>query len=303
MILRSRLAAIGLYECQTIKLIAESQLIDILPLRPLQEGDLIRVKSPLSEDHAIMRPSVVPGLVSSAERNARQQAKSIRLFEMGRVFRNAGGGKATDQESESLAILISGNSQPSSWAVKDRAADLYDVKAILSALLPSQTISLKPKDRENFVLGAEIKAGDQTIGVFARLSLQRERDLDFISPAFVAELDLGKLRKIISAKSQVEDLPQFPGSTRDAAMELSLATPNAEIEAVLGNAKEPLLVSYECFDLFTDPSGQKIAADRKSIAYRFHYRDSTRTLKANEVDAAHQNILNLLKTINGLEYR
>ncbi len=303
MILRRRLAALGLYECQTIKLISESQLTDILPLRPLQEGDLIRVKSPLSEDHSIMRPSIVPGLVTSAERNARQQAKSIRLFEMGRVFRNAGGGKALDQESDSLAILISGNSQPSSWSNKDRAADLYDAKATLSALLPNQTISLKPKDRENFTLGAEIKAGDQTIGFFARLSLKRERDLDFISPVFVAELDLGKLRKLISNKSQVEDLPQFPGSTRDAAMELSINTPNADIEAVLEKAKEPLLISYECFDLFTDPSGQKIATDRKSIAYRFQYRAADRTLKANEIDSAHEAILNLLKTINGLIFR
>jgi phenylalanyl-tRNA synthetase beta chain len=269
----------------------------------VQDGDLIRVKSPLSEDHAIMRPSIVPGLVASAERNARQQAKSLRLFEMGRVFRNAGGGKALDQESDSLAILISGNAQPSSWSTKDRAADLYDAKAILSALLPSQTISLKPKDRENVALGAEIKAGDQTIGVFARLIPSRERTLDVSSPVFVAELDLGKLRKIISAKSQVEDLPQFPGSTRDAAMELSINTPNAEIEAVLNKAKEPLLISYECFDLFTDPSGQKIAADRKSIAYRFYYRDAARTLKANEVDAAHQNILKLLSNIEGLVFR
>jgi phenylalanyl-tRNA synthetase beta chain len=303
MILRRRLAALGLFECQTIKLIAENQLIDILPLRPLQEGDLIRVKSPLSEDHAIMRPSIVPGLVASAERNARQQAKSLRLFEMGRVFRNAGGGKALDQESDSLALLISGSAQPASWSTKDRAADLYDAKAVLSALLPSQTISLKPKDRENFALGAEIKAGEQTIGVFARLLPSRERALDFASPVFVAELDLGKLRKLIATKSQVDDLPQFPGSTRDAAMELAIETPNAQIEAVLEKAKEPLLISYECFDLFTDPSGQKIAADRKSIAYRFTYRAADRTLKANEVDAAHQNILKLLSGIQGLVFR
>ena len=303
MILRRRLAALGLYECQTIKLISETQLADILPLRPMQDGDVIRVKSPLSEDHAIMRPSIIPGLVASAERNARQQAKSIRLFEMGRVFRNAGGGKALDQESDSLAILITGHSNPSSWAAKDRPADLYDAKAIFSALLPNQTISLKPKDRENFALGAEIKAEDQTIGVFARLSLQRERDLDFTSPVFVAEMDLGKLRKLISSKSQVEDLPQFPGSSRDAAMELPLATANAEIEATLAKAKEPLLVSYECFDLFTDPTGVKIPADRKSIAYRFQYRATERTLKAEEVDLAHKGILELLRTTDGLVFR
>ncbi|MDP4623529.1 MAG: phenylalanine--tRNA ligase subunit beta [Akkermansiaceae bacterium] len=303
MILRRRLAALGLYECQTIKLIAENQMTDILPLRPLQDGDIIRVKSPLSEDHAIMRPSIVPGLVASAERNARQQAKSLRLFEMGRVFRNAGGGKAKDQESDNLAILVSGNVTPSSWAAKDRPADLYDAKAILSALLPGHAISLKPKDRENVSLAADIKAGDQTIGAFARLSLKRERDLDFTHPVFIAELDLGKLRKLILGKFQVEPLPQFPGSTRDAAMELGIDTPNADIEAALGKANEALLVSYECFDLFTDPSGEKIPADRKSIAYRFNYRDSSRTLKQQDVDAAHKKVLEALGKVSGLTFR
>jgi len=269
----------------------------------MQDGDLIRVKSPLSEDHAIMRPSIVPGLVASAERNARQQAKSIRLFEMGRVFRNAGGGKARDQESESLAILISGNTNLSSWAAKDRAADLYDAKAILSALLPNQEITLKPKDREGFVLTAEIKAGEQTIGVFARLSPSRERQLDLGSPTFVAELDLAKLRKLTVGPAHAADLPQFPGSSRDAAMELPIDTPNATIETALAKAKEPLLVSYECFDLFSDPTGVKMAADRKSIAYRFHYRASERTLVLKEIDEAHKRILELLKGINGLVFR
>ena len=303
MVLRRRLAALGLYECQTIKLISETQLPDILPLRPLQDGDLIRVKSPLSEDHAIMRPSIVPGLVASAERNARQQVKSLRLFEMGRVFRNAGGGKAKDQESDNLALLISGSTNPSSWAAKDRATDIYDAKGVLSALLPNHTISLKPKDRENVALGAEIKAGDQTVGFFARLLPSRERSLDFHSPVFVAELDLGKLRKLISRTFQVEELPQFPGSTRDAAMELPIGTPNATIEAALAKAKEPLLVSYECFDLFTDPSGEKIAADRKSIAYRFLYRNPAKTLKQKEIDEAHERIIALLGKIEGLAFR
>ena len=303
MILRRRLAALGLYECQTIKLIAENQLPDILPLRPMMDGDLIRVKSPLSEDHAIMRPSIVPGLVASAERNARQQSKSLRLFEMGRVFRNAGGGKALDQESDSLALLISGATNPSSWATKDRPADVYDAKAILSALLPGHSISLKPKDRENVALAAEIKAGDQTIGAFARLSLKRERDLDFPHPVFIAELDLGKLRKLISARSQVEDLPQFPGSSRDAAIELPFNTPNAGIEATIEKANEPLLVSYECADLFTDSTGEKIAEDRKSITYRFLYRSPAGTLKQKEVDEAHARILAALGKVEGLAFR
>ncbi len=301
MVLRRRLAALGLHECQTIKLISDAQVADVLPLRPLQDGDVIRVKLPLSEDHAVMRPSIVPGLIVSAARNVRQQAKSLRFFEMGRVFRNAGGGKAKDQESETLAILLSGSNLPTGWAQADRHADLYDLKGILSALLGERKITFAAKERAGFVLASEIKVDDQNIGVFARLMPARERELDFTSAVYVAELDLGKIRKLLNGISHVEDLPQFPGSSRDAAMELPIATPNAKIEAVIAKLAEPLLVSAECFDVFTDASGIKIAAESKSVAYRFHYREPSRTLKAEEIDAAHQNVLDAL--VKGLDVK
>ncbi len=303
MVLRRRLAALGLHECQTIKLISDAQVSDILPLRPLQDGDIIRVKLPLSEDHAVMRPSIVPGLIASAARNVRQQAKSLRFFEMGRVFRNAGGGKAKDQESETLAVLLSGSAQPTGWSQTDRSADLYDLRGVLSALLGDRKITFAPKDRPGFVLASDIKLDDQNIGVFARLTPARERELDFTTPVFVAELDLGKLRKLLNGISHVEDLPQFPGSSRDAAMELPLTTPNAQIEAVIAKLAEPLLVSSECFDVFTDPTGQKIAADSKSVAYRFQYREPTRTLKTEEIDAAHQKVLETLTKGLGVKFR
>jgi len=303
MILRRRLAALGVYECQTIKLIADSQLVDALPLRPLQDGDIIRVKLPLSEDHAVMRPSIVPGLVASAARNVRQQQKSLRFFEMGRVFRNAGGGKAKDQESETLAILLSGGTAPAGWNQSDRQADLHDLKGLINALVSNKTIRFSPKDRDGFALGCDIKADDQNIGVFARLKPARERELDFTSPVFVAELDLTKLRKLLAGIEHVEDLPQFPGSSRDAAMEVAATLPNAEIENVLLKLAEPLLVSFECFDVFNDPTGQKLAADRKSVAYRFQYRAADRTLKAEEVDAAHQKVLEALTSKAGVKFR
>lgn len=294
MILRRRLAALGVYECQTIKLIADAQLADALPLRPIQDGDVIRVKLPLSEDHAVMRPSIVPGLIASAAANIRQQQKSLRFFEMGRVFRNSGGGKAKDQEGETLAILMSGPAEPASWNQSERDTDLHDLKGLVNALVPGTTIRFTPRERKGFALGCDIKADDQNIGVFARLLPSRERQLDFTSPVYVAEIDLTKLRKLLAGIEHVGDLPQFPGSSRDAAMEVAATLPNAEIENVLLNLAEPLLVSFECFDVFTDPTGRKLAADRKSVAYRFHYRAADRTLKAGEVDAAHQKVLETL---------
>ena len=303
MVLRRRLAALGLYECQTIKLISDAQVADALPLRPLQDGDTIRVKLPLSEDHAVMRPSMIPGLVASAVRNVRQQAKSLRLFEMGRVFRNAGGGKSKDQESETLGILLSGPTRPVGWDQAEQIADPFDLKGLVAALIPGASIRFSPKDREGFAIACDIRAGDQSIGVFARLLPSRERELDFNTPVFVAELDLGKVRKLLKGIEHVAELPQFPGSSRDAAMEVASTLPNSEIEGVITKCAEALLVDFECFDVFTDPSGAKLAADRKSLAYRFHYRAGDRTLKAEEIDAAHQRVLNALSEKAGVRFR
>ena len=85
-------------------------------MRPLQEGDIIRVALPLSEDHSVLRPAHTPGLIAAAVRNSNQGASVLRFFELGRVFRNTGGGKGRDIETATLGILISGDRSPRSWA-------------------------------------------------------------------------------------------------------------------------------------------------------------------------------------------
>lgn len=292
--IRERLAGLGFHESQTIKLIADTQVADALPLKPLLPGDTIRVSLPLSEDHAVMRPSLIPGLVASAARNVRQGTKALRLFEVGRVFRNAGGGKAKDLESDSLGILLSGPALPASWAHPEAAADLYDLKAVIAALVPTAALQLVPRQRDGFALGCDIQAGGQNLGTFAMLLPSRQRELDIEGPVFVAELDLPKLRKFVAGSQEIADLPQFPGSSRDVALEAPASLANAELEKVLAKVKEPLLTGFECFDVFRDESGAKLAADRKSIAYRMHYRAADRTLKAEEIDAAHKVVVTAL---------
>ncbi|MBK1833449.1 phenylalanine--tRNA ligase subunit beta [Roseibacillus ishigakijimensis] len=289
---KKHLSSLGFYECQTIKLIAEGQVADLLPLKPLQEADVIRVALPLSEDHAVMRPSLAPGLVASAANNARQGAKAIRLFESGTCFRHFGGGKKKDNEFPVLALLMTGQQNPPSWAATHPAgSDLYDLKAILQSLAPNLPLTFKPKDLAGYLLTATVHLGEANIGVVGRLAPQRCRELDLPLETHVAELDLAKLVNLLRQESPVVDLPQFPGSSRDVAMELPLDLPAADIENALARFKEPLLVSARCVSLFSDPSGEKIAADKKSVAYSLLYRSENKTLKAKEVDEAHQALL------------
>jgi len=87
------------------------------------------------------------------------------------------------------------------------------------------------------------------------------------------------------------------------AMETPLDLPNAEIEKAIRKHNEPLLVSSHCFDVFRDPSGAKLPADRRSVAYSFLYRAPDRTLKSEEVDAAHARLLHHLSTRLPVKFR
>ena len=310
MALRRTLAALGFYETQTIKLIAESapdatvaQMDSALPVRPLQDGDVIKVALPLSEDHAIMRPSLTPGLVATAARNIRQGAKSLRFFEIGRQFRNAGGGKAKDIESDSLAFLVGGESAPAGWSSNNQTIDAFDAKATIEALLPNKAIQFSPRDREGFILAADVQCEGKPIGAFAQLSPAKCRELGSNTPVYLVELELKKCQQLSTGAAQVDELPQFPGSSRDAAMEAPVALPNADIEKAIKKHNEMLLVSSACFDLFTDPTGEKLPADKKSIAYTFYYRSPERTMKAKEVDDAHQKLLAHLTKVLPITFR
>ena len=302
--LKKQLAALGFYEAQTIKLIAESQLRDVLPLRPLQDGDIIRVRLPLSEDHSIMRPSLTPSLLSTASRNVRQGAKAVRFFETGRCFRNAGGGKATDLETDVLGIILGGEGQPDFWAKRaNEACDGFALKGLLENILPGVQLQLTPADPGNFILAAQVTANGKTIGSFAQLSPSRGRELDIEFPVYLAELDLKRVCELRNDNSHVVELPQFPGSSRDAAMEVPAELANAEIEKSIRKLDEPLLVSFGCFDVFRDSTGKKLDSSRKSLAYTFHYRAADRTLRSEEVDAAHQKTLQHLEKTLPVSYR
>ena len=251
-----------------------------------------------------MRPSLAPSLLSTASRNVRQGAKAVRFFEIGRCFRNAGGGKASDLEMDALGILLGGTTRPDFWnSTHNTGSDAFTLKGVIEMILPGTQVQLTPAQPGNFLQAAQVVANGRTIGSFAQLSPSRGRELDLEFPVYLAELDLSRVCDLRGDGSHVVELPQFPGSSRDAAMEAPAELANAEIEKAIRKLNEPLLVSFDCFDVFRDPTGEKLNAARKSVAYSFHYRATDRTLKSEEVDAAHQKVLQHLEKTLPISYR
>ena len=128
------------------------------------------------------------------------------------------------------------------------------------------------------------------------------RALDATAPVLFAEIDLHLLPPVDAGK-KYREVPRFPSVTRDIALIAPLSLPHGQIVSTLWSAGEPLLAGVELFDVFTDPTGVRVPADRKSIAYSLTYRSSERTLTSDEVNNAHSRLQERLKTQLGLSLR
>ena len=115
--------------------------------------------------------------------------------------------------------------------------------------------------------------------------------MDFGQPIYVAELSLAAIHQLIAKQKQHRELDRFPAVTRDVAMEVPSDIPNATLKSFFQGCDEPLLVSADLFDVFSDETGVKLSSEKKSLAYSLTYRDRDATLTTGKVDEAHAKIL------------
>ncbi|MDR3403383.1 MAG: phenylalanine--tRNA ligase subunit beta [Chthoniobacter sp.] len=288
MALRRTLVAQGFAEARTLMLIGEA--MPGLGLMHDSAENRRRVKNPMNDEQVILRPSLLPGLLQSLRDNLRAGAKTVRLFETGRVFSAQGA-----EESTHLAFVLSGITAERSWRGGEGSeADFFHLKGVASAVLGSQT-TFVPDQNPALALALVIQIDGQPVGFVGQLWPKDARGLDATAPVLFAEIDLGAL-PAASAEKKYREIPRFPATARDIALLAPLNLAHAQIEQTLRSANEPLLAEVELFDVFADASGIRIPADKKSVAYSLTYRSTERTLTADEVNAAHSRLKERLKT-------
>ena len=288
MTLRRALTAHGFAEARTLTLIGDKT--PGLALTHTNAENLRRVKNPMNDEQAILRPGLLPGLLAALGGNARIGARTVRLFEIGRVF-----SALPPEESTHLALVFSGPLAERSWRGGEGAeADLFHLKGIVAAVLGADT-TFAPAANPALALALAVHVGGRPVGFAGQLWPKDARALDATAPVLFAEIDLGAL-PAASTATRYREIPRFPATARDIALLAPLTLGHGEIESVLQTASEPLLAGVELFDVFTDPTGAKIPADKKSLAYSLTYRSPERTLTADEVNTAHTRLKDRLRT-------
>jgi phenylalanyl-tRNA synthetase beta chain len=281
---RQRLAAVGLDEVRTSKLLPRERFAF--------SESAIELRNPLSEDHVALRPSILVGLLGVLDRNIRAGAERVAIFEIGRTFIPPSG-----KEERHLGILLWGNlaSAPNWRSPKSRGLDLFDLKGALECVVPS--LSFRLGKFPDLALPVDVFSGDQMIGFGGQLSGAKSTAP---GPVFVAELHADLLLRPQEATTKFREIEKFPAVTRDIAMIVPEEIFHQKILRAIQEPREPLLESVELFDLF---SGSEIGQTRKSLAYRLTYRDRSRTLTSEEVNAAHAKIRERLRRDLGAELR
>jgi phenylalanyl-tRNA synthetase beta chain len=257
--------------------------------------------NPLSEKFAVLRPSLLPGLVDSCAHNRRRGRKDVRLFESGSIFPARG-------EARAVAFCWLGAAEEAHWSGSGRPVDFFDAKGVVtllcSAFAPGEPEAV-PAERPYLVGGrtADLRLGERPIGVVGQLApdLAEARGLPPGEPLYVAELDLEPLGTALPGEGlRAEPLPRHPAIVRDVSLLLDEALPAAAVRGTIRATAPETLASVVEFDRY---QGTGIPEGRVSLSLRLTFRSADRTLTDDEVQAAMDRIVAALVREHGAEQR
>jgi phenylalanyl-tRNA synthetase beta chain len=293
--MRTALLGMGFSEAITFA------FIEATAAEPYLDGQRpVALANPLSEKFAVMRPSLLPGLLDVLSHNRRHGRPDVRIFEIGTRFAPAG-------ETRGAAFAWMGLGTPDHWSGARRPVDFSDIKGVVEQLatLASVQLTFTEAERTWLVQGraANIVINGAVIGVLGQLSpdIGEKRDLPAANEVYVAELNLDA----VTAASPIETrrattLPRYPFVVRDVSILVANTLSAETVRGTIRSAAPNTLVQVREFDRY---EGTGIPDGKVSLSFRLTFQSPERTLTDDEVSEAMTVIVSALKREHGAEQR
>jgi phenylalanyl-tRNA synthetase beta chain len=253
----------------------------------------LALANPIAADLSDMRPSLIPGLVAAAQKNADRGFPDVGLFEVGQIFR---GDQPADQLTAATGVrraLAKPSGIGRQWRNRDGEVDAFDAKADALAVLtaagaPPQAMQIVPGGPAWFHPGrcGTIQIGPQNIlGHFGELHPSALEALDAQGPLVAFEAILERIpepkAKATRAKSAL-DLSPFQPVERDFAFVVERNVKAADIVRAAVGVDRKLIVGVTVFDVY---EGTGIEPGKKSIAIAVTLQPRERTMTDAEIEA------------------
>lgn len=256
---------------------------------------LVKIRNPLTEEQAVMRTTLSYSLLDVMARNGRSGIHDLRIFEIGRVFFATEEGQLPEEQNL-FGCLIAGARSGGSWHDPSNYADFYDLKGVVEAVASDlnltgvQFLAENPWPFLHPGRSCRVVIQGKTVGYIGEVHPRIVESMDLKNRAIICELNMDLLLEALEAgKREFKEVSKYPASSRDVAF---LVSGEMEVQRLVDAAysqREELLEKVSVFDVYT---GKNVPEGTKSLGLRFSYRSGERTLTDDEVQAAHNRIVN-----------
>ncbi|MCA9733773.1 MAG: phenylalanine--tRNA ligase subunit beta [Deferribacteres bacterium] len=275
---KKNLVTFGLMESVTISMASEKSCTSFVP----ENFQLAHIINPLSEDMAVLRPTIASTLLASIAYNLNRKNNDVRLFEVGSVFLKDG---TKLNETLQLEGLLTGQLQPKSWNNPSPSKfSFYNVKGIVQQLLADfkiATIEFLPKFPKWYSYGITLMHNKQCVGHLGLLSNEILNGYDIQQPVFAFNLNLEVLFSIFNGNRIYKEISRFPAIDRDIALVVDKSISAQIITDTIKNTAGKLLKNLLLFDVY---EGDRIASNKKSLAFSLIFQSPERTLNEIEIN-------------------
>lgn len=276
--LRTSLASLGMHEVITYSLIDEKSVHQFNNL-----GSPYKVLSPMTEDRAVMRQSLLNGLINTYKYNTKRQNSDINIFELGNVY-------TKEVETTYLSALINSKLTNNSWQKAGLEVDFYTIKGLLENTFNKLGITFTYSESNNPSLHpyrqAYIHYNEEVVGILGQVHPSLIKD----DQVYVFEVSLETLlqKEFIN---NYDTISRYPNIERDIAFVVSKEVNIKDIEALIYQTARKLLINLELFDVY---EGEGIPEGKRSLAYNLVFNSKEKTLESNDVDKIMRSIVNRL---------
>lgn len=282
---RRAAAARGLNETVTWSFISDKEAAPF-------GGGYWSLANPISEDLKVMRPSLLPGLIAAAQRNADRGASSIRLFEVGRRYLES-------SEHPTIGLVLSGENRARSWQAGSATKyDAYDAKAEVLAILeaagaPTDKLMDFAEAGDHYHPGQSgtLRLGPKKIlAAYGVLHPTVIKAMGLKGAAVAAEIFLDAI-PVKKAKGHMREAfapPTLQSLTRDFAFIVDADLPAGDLVRAVKGADKKLITGARLFDLFEGPS---VGEGKKSLAVEITLQPVDATLTEEDLKAVSDKVV------------
>ena len=266
-----RLRTLGLNECKTYTLTTP----DMAKMFKYDNRESIVLPNPISIDKSVIRTSILPSLLNTYQYNKSRGVKDVLIYEIAKTY------DTNYHEVSKVAMLLKGSYLSNSWQGININVDFYLVKGIIENLFNY----LGFKNRYSFEvvsvpelhpgISAKILVDREEIGIIGKLHPNISNDDIYVCEFSLTSLYNKKIKPI-----KYKETSKYPSIVKDVSFIVDKDTMAIDIENTIKKSGGRLLESINVFDYY---SGDKIDLDKKSLAFKLTFTDSSRTLEEKEV--------------------